>query len=80
MRTAGGRTLGVLAISRAHPQPPLTGEDLRGVEVFADLAALALERAREEREQERGSTAPREVGRPLEPEAVYRAKVGQARA
>ena len=35
VRTAEGRTLGVLAISRAHPQPALTTEDLRVVEVFA---------------------------------------------
>ena len=78
VRTAGGRTLGVLAISRAHPQPPLTTEDLRVVEVFADLAALALERARQAREQEMLNRASLEVGRLLEPEAVYRAAVEQA--
>jgi GAF domain-containing protein len=80
VRTAGGRTLGVLAISRAHPQPPLTTEDLRVVEVFADLAALALERARQAREQEMLNRASLEVGRLLEPEAVYRAAVEQALA
>src|SRR3954465_11522627 len=78
VRTADGRTLGVLAISRARPQPPLTAEDLRVVEVFADLAALALERARQAREQELLNRAAGEVGRLLEPEAVYRAAVDQA--
>jgi len=78
VRTADGRTLGVLAISRAQPQPALTTEDLRVVEVFADLAALALERARQAREQEVLNRAALEVGRLLEPEAVYRAAVEQA--
>jgi GAF domain-containing protein len=80
VRTADGRTLGVLAISRAHPKPPLTADDLRVVEVFADLAALALERARQAREQELLNRAAHEVGRLLEPEAVYRAAVEQALA
>jgi GAF domain-containing protein len=78
VRTAGGRTLGVLAISRARPQPPLTAEDLRVVEVFADLAALALERAEQAREQQLLNRAAGEVSRLLEPEAVYRATVEQA--
>jgi serine phosphatase RsbU (regulator of sigma subunit) len=78
VRTADGRMLGVLAISRAHPRPLLTAEDLRVVEVFADLAALGLERARQAREQELLNRAAREVGRLLEPEAVYRATVEQA--
>src|SRR3954452_4493057 len=78
VRTADGRTLGVLAISRVHPQPPLTAEDLRVVEVFADLAALALERAQQAREQELLNHAAHEVSRLLEPEAVYRATVEQA--
>src|SRR3954466_12159082 len=80
VRTADGRTLGVLAISRAQPQPALTTEDLRVVEVFADLAALALERARQAREQEVLNRAALEVGRLLEPEAGYRATVEQALA
>ena len=63
VRTTDGRTLGVLAISRRRPQPPLTGEDLRVVEIFADLAALALERARQAREQEQLGEAAREVAR-----------------
>ena len=68
----------MLAISRAHPQPALTTEDLRIVEVFADLAALALERARQAREQEVLNRASGAVSRLLEPEAVYRATVAQA--
>jgi GAF domain-containing protein len=80
VRTADGTTLGVLAISRARPRPPLTTEDLRVVEVFADLAALALERARAAREQELLARAAGEVSRLLEPEAVYRAIVDQALA
>ena len=78
VRTAAGHTLGVLAISRARPQPPLTAEDLHVVEVFADLAALVLERAHQAREQELLNRAAAEVGRVLEPEAVYRAAVEQA--
>ena len=45
VRTAGGRTFGVLAISSNPPLRPLNAEDLRSVEVFARLAALALERS-----------------------------------
>src|SRR3954447_5698822 len=88
--TADGRALGVLAISRARPRPPLTIEDLHVVEVFADLAALALERAQAARDQEllgaaarardRRGAAAREVTRILEPGAVYRATVEQALA
>src|SRR3954469_12255099 len=78
VRTVDGRTLGVLAISRARPRPPLTTEDLRVVEVFADLAGLALERAQAAREQALLGSAAREVSRLLEPEAVYREIVEQA--
>jgi GAF domain-containing protein len=80
VRTADGRAFGVLAISRARPRPPLTTEDLRVVEVFADLAAVALERAQAAREQELLGRAAGEVSRRLEPEAVYRAIVEQATA
>jgi GAF domain-containing protein len=45
VRTAGGRTFGVLAISSNPPLRALNAEDLRTIEVFARLAALALERA-----------------------------------
>jgi serine phosphatase RsbU (regulator of sigma subunit) len=79
VRTSAGRALGVLAISRARPRPSLTAEDLRVVEVFADLAALAIERSQHARELHLLNRAAREVGRSLEPEAVYRAIVEQAR-
>jgi GAF domain-containing protein len=79
VRTSEGRTLGVLAISRRRPRPPLSAEDLRVIEVFADLAALAIERSQHARELHLLNRASREVGRSLEPEAVYRTIVGQAR-
>jgi GAF domain-containing protein len=86
VRTAGGRTLGVLAISSRAPQSLLAAEDLRVVEVFAGLAALALERSelldREERrgrEERELNEAARAVSASLEPEAVYAAIVEQAR-
>ena len=83
VRTAGGRTLGVLAISA--PQRILGEDELRVVEVFADLAALALERTELlDREERRGrearelGDAARAVSGSLEPEAVYAAIVDQA--
>jgi GAF domain-containing protein len=86
VRTAGGRTLGVLAISSRAPQSLLGAEDLRVVEVFAGLAALALERSelldREERrgrEERELNEAARAVSASLEPDAVYAAIVKQAR-
>jgi len=86
VRTAGGRTLGVLAISSRAPQSLLGAEDLRVVEVFAGLAALALERSelldREERrgrEERELNEAVRAVSASLELDAVYAAIVEQAR-
>jgi GAF domain-containing protein len=86
VRTAGGRTLGVLAISSRAPQSLLGAEDLRVVEVFAGLAALALERSELlDREKRRGrderelNEAARAVSASLEPDAVYAAIVEQAR-
>jgi GAF domain-containing protein/GNAT superfamily N-acetyltransferase len=82
VRTGGGRTLGVLALSAA---PPLHHDDQRAIEVFAGLAALALERsellAREEQragEEELLGRAGRDIARSLEPEIVYGAIVDQA--
>jgi GAF domain-containing protein len=84
VRTAAGRTLGVLALSSRIPQPPLGDDDLRVVQVFADLAALALERSELlDREERRGhedrelNEAARAVSASLELEAVYRAIVEQ---
>ena len=87
VRTAGGRTLGVLVISTHPPSEPLGEQHLKAVEVFARLAALALERsqllereslrAREEHLLNRASKA---VAASLEPNAVYRAIVEHAGA
>jgi GAF domain-containing protein len=78
VRTAGGRTLGVLVISSHPPREPLQEEHLRAVEVFARLAALALEREERTSEEQRLNRAWQAVAGSLEPEAVYRAIVDQA--
>ena len=85
MRTAGGRTFGVLAISSNPPLRALSAEDLRTIEVFARLAALALERS-ELLEREAGlrreegllNRALQAVAASIDLEAVYRAIVEQA--
>jgi hypothetical protein len=75
----------VLAISSRPPQSPLGPEELRLVEVFADLAALALERTELlEREERRGreerelNEAVRAMSVSLELDTVYAAIVEQA--
>ena len=85
VRTAGGRTLGVLAISSRPPHGPLGPQELRLVEVFADLAALALERTelldREERrgrEERELNDAVRAMSVSLELDTVYKVIVEQA--
>jgi GAF domain-containing protein/GNAT superfamily N-acetyltransferase len=85
VRTAGGRTLGVLIISSTEPAPALGKEDLRVIEVFARLAALALERsellaaeARRAREELLLNRASQAIATSLDPEAVYQAIVEQA--
>jgi GAF domain-containing protein/N-acetylglutamate synthase-like GNAT family acetyltransferase len=80
VRTAGGRTLGVLVISSHPPREPLREEHLRAVEVFARLAALALEREERMNEEQRLNRAWQAVASSLEPDAVYRAIVEQAGA
>src|SRR4051812_42859662 len=85
VRTAGGRTFGVLAISSHPPLRALTAEDLRSVEGFARLAALALERS-ELLEREAGlrleeglvNRALRAVAASIDLDAVYAAIVEQA--
>jgi sigma-B regulation protein RsbU (phosphoserine phosphatase) len=86
VRTAGGRTLGVLAISSRAPQRLLGEDELRVVRVFADLAALALERTELlDREERRGredrelGDAVRALSESLEPDEVYAAIVEQGR-
>jgi GAF domain-containing protein len=85
VRTAGGRTLGVLALSAAPPRAPLGDEQLRVTEVFANLAAIALERSelleREERRlraEELLHAAAQAMTASLDLECVYRAIVEQA--
>jgi GAF domain-containing protein len=85
VRTTGGRTLGVLALSTSPPRPKLTDAELRVTEVFAGLAALALERSELlEREAARARTeailhrAAEVVTGTLDVERVYRAIVEQA--
>jgi GAF domain-containing protein len=87
VRTAEGRILGVLAIARSLPRPAFSAEDLRVIEVFAGLAALALERSelldREERrarDEELLNRASQEVSRSLDLDEVGRAIVEQAAA
>jgi GAF domain-containing protein/GNAT superfamily N-acetyltransferase len=85
VRTAGGRAFGVLAISSNPPLRALTAEDLRSVEVFARLAALALERS-ELLEREAGlrreeglvNRALRAVAASIDLDAVYAAILEQA--
>jgi GAF domain-containing protein len=76
-----GRILGVLAMSSEE----FSEEDLRGAEVFASLAGIALDRSemlyREERradEEKELNGAMQELGRSLDLEDVYRAIVEQA--
>ena len=85
VRTAGGRTFGVLAISSNPPLRPLDADALRSIEVFARLAALALERS-ELLEREAGlrreegllNRALQAVAASIDLDAVYRAIVEQA--
>ena len=85
VQTASGRTLGVLAMSAAPPRPPLGPEQLRVTEVFAKLAALALERtellereARRAAAEERLHIAAQRMTASLDLDAVYGAIVEQA--
>ena len=85
VRTAGGRTLGVLALSASPPRPPLSKEHLRVTEVFASLAALALERsellereARRARAEELLHSAAQRMTASLDLDTVYRSIAHQA--
>ncbi len=85
VQTTLGRTLGVLALSAAPPRPPLGKEQLRVTEVFASLAALALERTELlEREARRAETeellhnAAQLMTASLDLDAVYNAICDQA--
>lgn len=85
VQTTLGRTLGVLALSAAPPRAPLGGEQLRVTEVFAGLAALALERTELlEREARRAETeellhnAAKQMTASLDLDAVYASICEQA--
>lgn len=85
VRTTSGRTFGVLALSASPPRPPLSDEQARVTEVFASLAALALERTELlEREARRAQTeellhgAAQEMTASLDLDAVYGSIVAQA--
>jgi sigma-B regulation protein RsbU (phosphoserine phosphatase) len=85
VQTTLGRTLGVLTLSSAPPRPPLGKEQLRVTEVFASLAALALERtellereARRAEAEELLHNAAQEVTASLNLDAVYAAICEQA--
>jgi serine phosphatase RsbU (regulator of sigma subunit) len=85
VRTAGGRTLGVLALSSGPPRAPLGEGELRVTEVFANLAALALERSELlEREARRAHTeellhaAAQAMTASLDLDSVYASIVEQA--
>ena len=69
-----GRILGVLALSSAA----FSDEDVRGAEVFANLAGIALDRSRRAEEDSELNRAMQELGRSLELDDVYRAIVDQA--
>jgi GAF domain-containing protein len=85
VQTTLGRTLGVLALSSTPPRAPLGEEQLRVTEVFASLAALALERTELlEREARRAETeellhnAAQKMTASLDLDAVYTAICEQA--
>jgi GAF domain-containing protein len=85
VQTTLGRTLGVLALSSAPPRPPLGPEQLRLTEVFASLAALALERtellereARRAEAEELLHNAAQEMTASLDVDTVYASICEQA--
>jgi len=85
VRTAEGRTMGVLALSSSPPHAALSADHLRVTEVFAGLAAVALERAELlEHQAERARTeellhrAAEAVTASLDIERVYESIVEQA--
>jgi serine phosphatase RsbU (regulator of sigma subunit) len=80
-----GRSLGVLTLSATPPLPPFDPEAVRQVEVFAELAAVAIDRAQlleAEARRSRQELALNEAGRAiagsLDPAIVERRIVEQA--
>ena len=85
VRTAIGRTLGVLFVTSVDPARPLGRADLRVVEVISDLAALALERSEllaaegaRARHELLLKRAAEDMSGSLESEEVYRRVVDHA--
>jgi GAF domain-containing protein len=85
VKTTVGRTLGVLVVTALEATGPLRAQELRTVEVLADLAALALERAELlDREGRRGreelmlKRAAEDMSGSLELDEVYRRVIRHA--
>jgi GAF domain-containing protein len=85
VKTAIGRALGVLVVGCLPPKRPFDSDDLRTVEVLADLSALALERAelleaegRRARGEARLKRASEAMSSSLELEDVYSSVVRHA--
>ena len=79
LRTEIGQVLGALVVASIDPDHPLSKDDLGAVEVVADLAAMALERAtlleeegRRVRDEVRLKRAAEAISESLELEEVYR--------
>jgi GAF domain-containing protein len=85
LRTEAGRGLGLLVVATAETGQPLRAADVRTVEVVADLASLALERAdllrvqtRRARDEELLKRAGDAMSSSLELTDVYRSVVEHA--
>ncbi len=85
LRTEIGHALGVLVVASLDPARPLDTNDVRTVEVVADLAAMALERAslleaegRLARDELRLTRAGEALSASLDLDEVYREVVGHA--
>jgi len=87
LRTEAGRGLGLLVVASAETGQPLRAADVRTVEVVADLASLALERAdllgvqtRRARDEQLLKRAGDAMSSSLELNDVYRSVVEHAAA
>jgi GAF domain-containing protein len=85
VKNAVGQALGVLVVASLDPAQPLRAEELRIVEVLADLSALALERSdlleaegRRAQEERRLKRATEQISGSLELDEVYRRVVDHA--
>jgi serine phosphatase RsbU (regulator of sigma subunit) len=85
VQTSDGRALGVLALSATPPLPPLEEEALGTVAIFANLAAVAIDRAelldaegRRRRREAALSRAGQAIAESLDPAAVHARIVEQA--